>query len=128
MVRIVTLVGAKAMCMFAIIRTGGKQYRVTPGQSLFVEKLPQADGETCTFSDVLCVSNGDEVHVGEDCQNKAQVTASLVKQVRDNKVIILKKKRRHNYRRKNGHRQPLTLLKIQDIVWDKKSLCTGTKS
>ncbi len=108
--------------MFAIIRTGGKQYRVAPGQSLLVEKLPEADGAILTFEDVLCWSAGDRSEIGTPRVENAQVVASLVRQVRADKILIFKKKRRHNYRRKNGHRQPLSLLKIQDIVVGGQSL------
>lgn len=108
--------------MFAIIKTGGKQYRVVPGQSLLVEKLEQADGSEISFSEVLCLGSDKKVHLGAPFVKDACVTASLVRQVRAEKVLIFKKKRRHNYRRKNGHRQPLSLLKIQDMSVGGKSL------
>jgi large subunit ribosomal protein L21 len=108
--------------MFAIIKTGGKQYRVVPGQSLLVEKLEQEDGTQVSFSEVLCVGTGDQVHLGAPLVENACVTASLVRHVRGEKIIIFKKKRRHNYRRKNGHRQPLSLLKIQDFSLGGQSL------
>jgi large subunit ribosomal protein L21 len=108
--------------MFAVIKTGGKQYRVSPGQSLLVEKLPHEGGEEVSFSEVLCFGSGDQIHVGGPFVEGACVTASLVRQVRGEKILVFKKKRRHNYRRKNGHRQSLSLLKIQDLTLNGKSL------
>lgn len=93
--------------MFAVIRTGGKQYKVASGDVLAVEKLEGATGDKLELSDVLMV--GSKIGAG------AKVLAEIVKQFRDDKVIIFKKRRRHNYRRKKGHRQYLTEIKITDI-------------
>lgn len=103
--------------MFAVIKTGGKQYTVSPNMMLAVEKLASEPGSRVTLSDVLMASrNGERALAPSDTQ-KVQVQAEVIKHFKDDKKIIFKKKRRHNYRRKKGHRQILTLLKIQDILW-----------
>jgi len=96
--------------MFAIFKTGGKQYKVQKGEVLSVEKL-DADKEV-VFEEVLMV--GDKV--GAPLVAGAKVKAEVVDQIRDDKVIVFKKKRRQNYRRKQGHRQYLTVVKITDII------------
>lgn len=101
--------------MFAVIKTGGKQYRVSEGSFLRVEKLEGEAGSTVTLSDVLMVGTGNDVKVGSPFLKGAAVTAEIVDQIRDQKVLIFKKIRRHNYRRKNGHRQHLSILKIKEI-------------
>ena len=95
--------------MFAVVRTGGKQYRVAPDDTLLVEKL---DGEagSVVMLDTLMSGEGDAVTMGDE------VTATIVAQTKSDKIIIFKKKRRHNYRRKNGHRQQLTVLKITSVA------------
>ncbi|MGK2285013.1 50S ribosomal protein L21 [Pedomonas sp. V897] len=97
--------------MYAVVRTGGKQYRVAANDQITVEKLAGAAGETVTLSDVLMVGEGADVKPG----NGITVTAEIVDQTKGDKVVIFKKKRRHNYRRKLGHRQQLTVLKIKAI-------------
>jgi large subunit ribosomal protein L21 len=94
--------------MFAIVRTGGKQYRVAPGDKIAVEKLGGEAGETITLADVLLAGEGDEL---ADAAGVV-VSAEIIAQARSEKVIVFKKRRRHNYRRRNGHRQSLTLLRI----------------
>jgi large subunit ribosomal protein L21 len=101
--------------MFAVIRTGGKQYRVTPSAVLKVEKLTAEPGATITFTDVLAVGNGAGLIVGTPVIEGATVTATVIAQDRLDKVIILKKRRRKNSRRKRGHRQPITVLRVADI-------------
>lgn len=98
--------------MFAVIKTGGKQYKVAKDDVLVVEKLLAEPGGSVTFDHVLMV--GDKV--GVPTVAGAQVTAEVLKQVRGDKIIVFKKKRRQNYRRKRGHRQELTLVKITDIA------------
>lgn len=98
--------------MFAVIKTGGKQYKVAPNDVVLVEKLPGQAGDTVTLDQVLMV--GDKI--GAPLVAGASVTATLVEQTRGEKVIVFKKKRRQNYRRKKGHRQDLTVLRITDIV------------
>ncbi|OAJ68795.1 50S ribosomal protein L21 [Gluconobacter cerinus] len=101
--------------MFAVIRTGGKQYRVAPESILKVEKLEAEAGSTVTFSDVLMVGSEGSVTVGAPVVAGATVTATVVAQDRLAKVIIFKKRRRQNSRRKNGHRQHVTVLRIDAI-------------
>ncbi|HZT52691.1 MAG TPA: 50S ribosomal protein L21 [Stellaceae bacterium] len=101
--------------MFAVIRTGGKQYRVAKDDVIEVEKLAAEPGATVTLGDVLMCGEGGECRAGAPLLAGAAVTAEVVAHRRDDKVIIFKKKRRHNYRRKNGHRQALTVLRITDI-------------
>jgi large subunit ribosomal protein L21 len=100
---------------FAVIRTGGKQYRVTPNAVLTVEKLEAEPGATVTFHDVLAVGGEAGLILGAPTVPGASVTATVLEQKRGDKVIIFKKKRRQNYRRKRGHRQHLTVLRIGDF-------------
>jgi len=101
--------------MYAVIKTGGKQYRVATGDKLKIEKLPGGVGDTVTFSDVLLVGAGDTVNVGAPLVSGAKVEAKVTAQGRAKKVIVFKLRRRKNYRRKNGHRQPFTALEITGI-------------
>jgi large subunit ribosomal protein L21 len=101
--------------MFAVIRTGGKQYKVTSGDVIEVEKLEGEDGSTLTIDQVLMVVDGTSTSIGTPLVAGATVTAELVRQARGPKLIIFKKKRRQNYRRKKGHRQDLTVLRITGI-------------
>ena len=97
--------------MYAVIKTGGKQYRVSEGDKLRVEKLPGDVGSEITLSEVLFVG-GDKVAVGKPLVTGAKVTAKITAQDKDKKIIVFKFRRRKNYRRKNGHRQPYTELQI----------------
>jgi large subunit ribosomal protein L21 len=101
--------------MFAIIRTGGKQYKVSQDTYLQVEKLDAEVGAKIQISEVLMVSDGTTTTVGAPIITGAVVTAEILEQGRAEKVIIFKKRRRQNYRRKNGHRQHLTTIKITSI-------------
>ena len=101
--------------MFAVIRTGGKQYRVTPNAVLKVEKLDAEPGATITFTDVLAVGGAGGLTVGSPLVAGASVTATVIAQDRLDKVIIFKKRRRQNSRRKNGHRQHVTVLRVAEI-------------
>lgn len=101
--------------MFAVIRTGGKQYRVTPDAVLKVEKLEAEQGATVTFTDVLAVGGDGALTLGAPTVAGASVVATVVKQIRDDKVIVFKKRRRQNSRRKAGHRQHLTILRVTGI-------------
>ncbi|MBN8501611.1 MAG: 50S ribosomal protein L21 [Sphingomonadales bacterium] len=94
--------------MFAVVRTGGKQYRVAAGDKIAVEKLSGEAGETITLGDVLLAGDGGEV---KDAKGVV-VSAEIIAQAKSEKVIVFKKRRRHNYRRRNGHRQQMTLLRI----------------
>jgi len=101
---------------FAVVRTGGKQYSVSVGDKLFVEKLSDVvAGEKVTLNDVLLYSKDDKVVIGDDLKN-VKVEASVVEQIRARKIIVFKKERRQNHRRKNGFRRHLTVLKIENII------------
>ncbi len=102
--------------MYAVIKTGGKQYRVAQGDRLRVEKLAGNVGDTVTLGEVLLVGAGDGVKVGAPLVSGAKVEAKIVGQDRSPKVIIFKFRRRKNYRRKTGHRQPFTALEITGIT------------
>jgi large subunit ribosomal protein L21 len=101
--------------MFAVIRTGGKQYRVTPNAVLKIEKLEAEPGGTVTFTDVLAVGSEGNLTLGAPVVAGASVTATVIAQDRLDKVIIFKKRRRQNSRRKNGHRQHVTVLRVSGI-------------
>ncbi len=101
--------------MYAVIKTGGKQYRVSEGETLHVEKLPGNPGEQINFGEVLLVGGGDATKVGKPTVDGATVTAEIVSQDRGEKIIVFKMRRRKNYRRKAGHRQPYTRVKITSI-------------
>ena len=102
--------------MYAVIRTGGKQYRVAADDVLDVERLSGEPGDKVEFVDVLLLGGGDgDPQIGAPLVSGAMVAAELVEQHRGEKIIIFKKKRRQNYRRKNGHRQELTKVRIVDI-------------
>jgi large subunit ribosomal protein L21 len=102
--------------MYAVIKTGGKQYRVAADDTLKIEKLSGAAGDTVEFADVLMVGNGDSIEVGAPFVAGATVAAEIVGQVRGPKIIIFKKRRRKHYRRRNGHRQDLTHVRITEIL------------
>jgi large subunit ribosomal protein L21 len=102
--------------MFAVIRTGGKQYRVSPNAVVKVEKIAAEPGATVTFSDVLALGAADATTIGTPLVPGAAVTATVIAQDRLAKVLIFKKRRRQNSRRKNGHRQHVTVLRIGEII------------
>jgi large subunit ribosomal protein L21 len=111
--------------MFAVVRTGGKQYRVAAGDKIVVEKLAGAAGDTITLSDVLFAGDGGETKSTDGLT----VSAEIIAQAKADKVTVFKKKRRHNYRRKNGHRQQHTILKIIAIgAQEKKAKATKAKT
>jgi large subunit ribosomal protein L21 len=101
--------------MFAVIRTGGKQYKVAKDEIVTVEKLAAEPGATIQFDEVLMLGEGAEVTTGAPVVAGAAVSATVVAQTRAAKIIVFKKKRRHNYRRKKGHRQQQTVLRITEI-------------
>ena len=101
--------------MYAIIETGGKQYKVSEGDVIFIEKLEAAEGETVTFDKVLVVADGDKVNVGAPAVDGASVTAKVEKQGKSKKIYVFKMKRKKNYRRKKGHRQHFTKVTIDKI-------------
>jgi large subunit ribosomal protein L21 len=100
--------------MYAVIQTGGKQYRVVEGQKLHVERLPGNPGDAVSFAEVLLVG-GETPKIGQPLVSGASVSAEILGQGRGKKIIVFKLKRRKNYRRKQGHRQPYTELKITAI-------------
>ena len=102
--------------MFAVLRTGGKQYRVAAGDKIAVEKLAGEAGDKITLGDVLLAGDGGEV---KDAAGFV-VSAEIIAQAKSEKVIVFKKRRRHNYRRKNGHRQQMTLLRIVAVGAEEK--------
>jgi large subunit ribosomal protein L21 len=102
--------------MFAVIKTGGKQYRVAPDDVIEIEKLDAEAGATVTFDDVLLVSGDAGTTVGTPVVAGATVTAEVVEQTRGPKVISFKKRRRQNSKRKRGHRQDITVVKITGIT------------
>ena len=102
--------------MFAVIKTGGKQYKVAKDDVIEVEKIDLEAGKAVEFGEVLMLSDGGKVEVGAPFLVGAKVSAEVVKQTRGDKIIVFKKKRRKNYRRKKGHRQDLTVLKITAIA------------
>ncbi|MEW6521465.1 MAG: 50S ribosomal protein L21 [Thermodesulfobacteriota bacterium] len=101
--------------MYAIIRTGGKQYQVAAGERLRVEKLAGEVGDTVELHDVLLVAEGDTVKIGQPAVAGAKVTARIVEQDKAKKVLVFKKKRRKGYQLMKGHRQPFTALEIKEI-------------
>ena len=102
--------------MHAVIRTGGKQYRVAQSDVIFVEKLAGEAGETIELGEVLMLGDGAEAMAGTPLVEGARVMATIVEQTRGKKILVFKKKRRKNYRRTRGHRQDLTVLRIDDIL------------
>ena len=101
--------------MYAVIRSGGKQYKVSKDDVISVEKLIGEAGDKVNLNEVLMIGGKGDPIVGDPVIKGAVVNAEVVKQTRAEKIIVFKKKRRHNYRRKNGHQQHLTMLKIVDI-------------
>lgn len=110
----------KDVAMFAVIKTGGKQYRVQENNIIKVEKVLGEVGDTFRLDDVLMIETEGKLEIGKPKIEGAQIEATIVAQMRDRKIIVFKKIRRHNYRRKHGHRQALTVLKINKIVLGKK--------
>jgi len=101
--------------MFAVFKTGGKQYKAAPSDVLKVEKLDGSVGDKVTFADIMMVVDGDKMLTGSPNVDKAKVVAEIIVQGKDKKIIIFKKKRRQNYRRKKGHRQEVTIIRVTSI-------------
>ncbi|WP_297198909.1 50S ribosomal protein L21 [uncultured Flavonifractor sp.] len=101
--------------MHAIIETGGKQYKVTEGDTLFIEKLPNEAGDNVTFDKVLAVIDGDKITVGTPVVEGAKVDASVVKNGKGKKILVFKYKPKKGYRKRQGHRQPYTKVTIGAI-------------
>jgi large subunit ribosomal protein L21 len=105
---------SRRVTMFAVVRTGGKQYKVSVGDVIKVEKLDGISGSTIKLTDVICICDNSEMKHA-NLQN-VYINCNVLEQKRNKKVVIFKKKRRHNYRRKKGHRQFVTILKVESIV------------
>jgi len=101
--------------VYAIVRTGGKQYRVEPGSTIYVEALSARAGEKVTFEDVLLLADGDKTKVGAPRLDNVSVTGTVLVQGRDQKIRVFKYKKRKHYRRTKGHRQAYTALRIDSI-------------
>ena len=102
--------------MYAVVKTGGKQYRVAKNDVIIVEKLAADAGSALELDEVLILDDGKETVVGTPLVDGARVTATVLDQTRGDKIIVFKKKRRKDYKRKKGHRQDLTVLRITDIL------------
>ncbi|MFO8049191.1 MAG: 50S ribosomal protein L21 [Desulfosudaceae bacterium] len=101
--------------MYAVVATGGKQYRVEKDQVLRIEKIPGDIGEAVSFDKILLFSDGNNLEIGQPMLDNVSVSGHIVEQRRDKKIIVFKYKRRKRYRRKNGHRQAYTAVKIDAI-------------
>ncbi len=101
--------------MFAVIRTGGKQFKVIKKETLRVPKMDVEEGKTINIDDVLMLSDGKDIKVGTPTISGAKVSIKVLEHIRDKKIVIFKKKRRQNYRRTKGHRQDMTVIEITDI-------------
>ncbi|RVT42145.1 50S ribosomal protein L21 [Sphingobium algorifonticola] len=110
--------------MFAVVRTGGKQYRVAAGDKIVIEKIAGEAGDTITLDDVLLAGEGSDL---KDTKGLT-VSAEIIAQAKGEKVIVFKKRRRHNYRRKNGHRQRHTILRIVAIGGEEKKKAAPKKA
>ena len=110
--------------MYALVKTGGKQYRVSKDDTILVEKLSAEEGQQIILSDIVMLGDGDKITIGTPRVEGAGVSATVMRQARGPKIIIFRRKRRKNHRRTQGHRQDLTLLKINEIAEDAKSLKT----
>src|SRR5438132_2439261 len=111
--------------MFAVIKSGGRQYKVSVGQTLEVNRLPVDDGAQVKFEEVLLISDANGSMIGTPLLDNAMVLATAVKQDRGEKLIVFRYKSKKRFRHRRGHRQELTVLTIDDIVADGKSLITG---
>jgi large subunit ribosomal protein L21 len=108
--------------MYALVKTGGKQYRVAKDDTILVERIAADEGAQVILDDVVMLGDGDKVTIGTPTVEGAAVSATVMRQTRGPKIIIFRRKRRKNHRRTQGHRQDLTLLKITDIAEDAKKL------
>lgn len=104
--------------MFAVVKTGGKQYKVAPNDVIKVEKLSGDAGSSIDLADVLMLGEGEDLTVGAPTVEGAVVRAEVLEQTKGDKVVVFKKKRRQGYRRTRGHRQDLTVLRVTDILAD----------
>ena len=114
--------------MFAVFKSGGKQHKVAKGDVVVLEKLAGDAGEAVTFAEVLAVGDETSQTVGAPLIAGARVAGTIVEQSRAGKIVVFKKKRRNNYRRKNGHRQHITVVRIDDILTDGKTAAAKAKA
>ena len=114
--------------MYALVKTGGKQYRVVKNDTILVDRLVAEEGEQVILRDIVMLGDGDKITIGTPLVDGAAVSATVVRQTRGPKIIIFRRKRRKNHRRTQGHRQDLTLLKINDIATDASKLKPAVKS
>ena len=112
---------------YAVLKSGGKQYRVSAGDVILIEKIIGESGSKVTFDDIIMMGEGAQIHVEENELKAASVTGEVIEQTRGPKLLIFKKKRRHNYRRKKGHKQDLTAVRIQSIDLKKVAAKTTKK-
>jgi large subunit ribosomal protein L21 len=105
-----------AFLMFAVLNTGGKQYKVSEGDLIKIEKLESDVGDNVTLDRILMVGEGENVEIGSPYISNCEVRGEVVEQGKGTKIIVFKKRRRKNYRRKNGHRQRFTQLKVTEII------------
>lgn len=114
--------------MFAVVKTGGKQYKVAPNDVIKVEKLSGDAGSSIDLADVLMLGEGEDLTVGAPTVEGAVVRAEVLEQTKGDKVVVFKKKRRQGYRRTRGHRQDLTVLRVTDILADGKKKAAPKKA
>jgi len=114
--------------MYALVKTGGKQYRVAKDDTILVERIAAEEGDQVVLDNIIMLGDGDKVTIGTPTVEGAGVSATVMRQTRGPKIIIFRRKRRKNHRRTQGHRQDLTLLKITDIAEDAKKLAAPKKN
>jgi large subunit ribosomal protein L21 len=119
------IIRRKKKDMFAVIKSGGRQYKVSVGERLEVNRLPVEEGKQIEISDVVLISDADRTLVGSPLVENAKVLATVASQARGEKLIVFKYKSKKRYRHRRGHRQELTVLTIDDIIAEGKSLITG---
>lgn len=113
---------------YAVLKSGGKQYKVSAGDVILVEKIIGDSGSKITFEDIIMMGEGAKIHVEESELKTASVTGKVIEQTRGPKLLVFKKKRRHNYRRKKGHKQDLTAVRIESIDLKKTAAKTSSKA
>src|SRR6056300_1717359 len=112
---------------YAVLKSGGKQYKVSAGDVILVEKIIGDSGSKVKFEDIIMMGEGAKIHVEENELKTASVTGKVIEQTRGPKLLVFKKKRRHNYRRKKGHKQDLTAVRIESIDLKKTAAKTSSK-